>query len=386
MAGKLPKGWAEVGDGEIRGQLQSMLPSDRNRFWNNVRLRNVIRAGSFSQLRKQVNVERSSLASNRPYSMEVLENIPDYRVMLGLQYLIHLGHEAGLTSKLEPVLSFPLGSNVVSLAETVRMYETMVTGNRHDVQLPDGFEEIDMEEEDQDGLSIIERIEAPDGKVLYDRAVAPRPVYDTATSSALGNILQNVILYGTGRYARDHVRLHSEDKKREKELEKMDLPLPMLGKTGTANDFRNASFMGYVPVGIAPEGAALTLYPGYAVGVYVGFDDNRKLKKGSTRITGAQGALPVWADIAASLYELEGTGDVLDPVDLVFNGIGLKYPDTGEMFVPVNPENGGLVVDGRGAKKSLIPPETPSILSHGKVSGNGHFEPDRIFHPFWLNR
>ncbi len=386
QAARLARTWVEVGEDELQQELRSMFPSDRDRFWNAVRLRNFITAGSFARVRNQMKVERASLAANKPYSMEVLSNISDYRVMLGLQYLISLGHQAGLTSRLEPILSFPLGSNVVSLSETVRMYETMVTGSRHDVRLPNGFEEIDLEEDDQDGLAIIERIEGPGGKVIYARDVAPRPVYDPATSSDLANILQNVILFGTGRYARDHVRLHSEDKARDKELAKLDLPLPMLGKTGTANDFRNASFMGYVPVGIAPEGAALTLEPGYAVGVYVGFDDNRKLKKGSTRITGAQGALPVWSAIAASLYDLEALGEQLDPVDLVFNGIGLKYPDTGQLFVPVDPENGGLVVDGHGAKKSLIPPDSPAVLSHGQVSREGYFEPGRAFHPFWQNR
>jgi hypothetical protein len=266
------------------------------------------------------------------------------------------------------------------------MYETMVTGTRFDVFLPDGFEEIDLEEDDQDGLSIIERIEGPGGKVIYSRKPAVRAVYDPKTSSALSNILQNVVLHGTGRYARDNVRLHSLDEVREEELAKMNLPLPLLGKTGTANDYRNASFLGYVPAGIAPEGAALTFTPGYTVGVYVGFDSNVSMRKGSTRITGAQGALHAWAAIAGTLYDFEGLGEKLDPVDLVFNGIGLKYPDTGELFVPVAPKNGGMVVEGRGARKALIPPSEPVVLSYGQVSGSGHFEPERSFRPFWKNQ
>jgi membrane peptidoglycan carboxypeptidase len=318
--------------------------------------------------------------------MEVLAGISDYRVMVGLQYLIKLARESGIKSSLEPVLSFPLGSNVVTLAESVRMYETMVTGKSYNVVLPAGLEERDLKEDDQDGLAIIERIEGPDGKILYSRQSVDRQVFDQKTSSIVSNILQNVVLHGTGRYARDHVRLRSWDTTRQKELDKMNLPLPLLGKTGTANDYRNASFMGYVPAGIAPEGAALTFTPGYAVGVYVGFDSNVPMKKSSTRITGAQGALHAWSKIAGDLYELEGLGDKLDPVDLVFNGIGLKYPDTGQMFVPVDPKAGGRVVAGRGARKSLIPPDAPVILSYGQVSNNGHFEPERSFRPFWLNQ
>jgi len=260
-----------------------------------------------------------------------------------------------------------------------------VTGNRYDVLLPDGFEEIDLEEDDQDGLSIIERIEGSGGKIIYMREAAAHPVYDSRTSSALSNILQNTVLHGTGRYARDHVRLHSVNTARQEKLDKMNLPLPLLGKTGTANDYRNASFMGYMPAGIAPEGAALTFTPGYTVGVYVGFDSNVPMRKGSTRITGAQGALHAWSAIAASLYDMEGIGDKLDPVDLVFNGIGLKYPETGQLFVPINPKAGGTVSEGRGGRKALIPPSSPVVLSYGQVRGAGHFGAERSFRPFWKN-
>ena len=386
LASELPDHWQVIGEQALRGRLQGLQPAEADRFWNGVQLEGHICSGAFGQVQRQMEVERASLFSRKPYSLEVLTNISDYRVMLGLQYLIKLGRQSGITSRLEPVLSFPLGSNVVSLAEIVRVYETLVTGNRYDVLLPDGFEEIDLEEEEQDGLAIIERIEGPGGKIIYSRQASARPLLDQKTSSEIRNIFQNVVLYGTGRYARDNVRLHSKNTDRERELQKMDLPLPLLGKTGTANDFPNACFIGYVPVGIAPEGAALTFSPGYTVGVYVGYDSNEPMKKGSTHITGAQGALPAWSKIAGAIFELEGTADQLDPVDLVFNGIGLKYSDTGQLFVPVDPKAGGTVIEGRGARKSLIPPETPVVLSYGQVSANGHFEPERSFMPFWVNQ
>jgi membrane peptidoglycan carboxypeptidase len=386
VANKVPDSWQVVSEQALRGRLQGLLPAEGNRFWGRIRLNGLISSYAYAQVQRQMQVERAALSSHKSYSLEVLAAVSDYRVMLGLQYLIKLGKESGITSKLEPVLSFPLGSNVVSLAESVRMYQTLVTGNRYDVLLPEGLEEIDLVEDDQDGLSIIERIEGPGGKVIYSREPDIRPVLDQRTSSAISNILQDVVLHGTGRYARDNVRLHSVNATREKELAKMDLPLPLLGKTGTANDYRNASFMGFVPAGIAPEGAALTFSPGYTVGVYVGFDSNVSMKKGSTRITGAQGALQAWSNIAGSLYDLEGLGDQLDPVDLVFNGIGLKYPDTGQLFVPVDPKAGGTVVEGRGALKSLIPPDATVVLGYGQVNSNGHFEPKRSFRPFWMNQ
>lgn len=386
VANKVPDSWQVVSEQELRDRLQWLLPAEVDRFWEMVRLNGLVSSYAYAQVQRQMQVERAALSSRKPYSLEVLANVRDYRVMLGLQYLIKLGRESGIISKLEPVLSFPLGSNVVSLAESVRMYQTLVTGNRYDVLLPEGLEEIDLSEDDQDGLAIIERIEGPDGKVIYSRKPDIVPVLDQRTSSATSSILQDVVLHGTGRYARDNVRLHSVDATREKELAKMDLPLPLMGKTGTANDYRNASFMGFVPAGIAPEGAALTFSPGYTVGVYVGFDSNVPMKKGTTRITGAQGALQAWSSIAGALYDLEGLADQLDPVDLVFNGIGLKYPDTGQLFVPVDPKAGGTVLEGRGGLKSFIPPDRPVVLGHGQVSSNGHFEPERSFRPFWMNQ
>ncbi|RUM41009.1 MAG: hypothetical protein DSY80_09420, partial [Desulfocapsa sp.] len=379
--------WQIVGRQEMDNFLLGMGPRELDRFFGNVLLDGRIHSSSLEQVQRQVEVERAAIGSRKPYSLEVLAGISDYRVMLGLQYLIQLGRRAGISSRLEPVLSFPLGSNVVSLLDTVRMYETLVTGNSHEIlTAQESTQERNQEEDDQDGLTIIERIEGPGGEIIYSSRVADRPLLDRRTSSEISSILQNVVLYGTGRYAGKNVRLHSENSEREQELERLDLSLPMLGKTGTANDFRNAAFIGYVPVGIAPEGAALTFSPGYTVGVYVGFDNNESMRKGSTHITGAQGALPAWSAIAGEIFEIENVADRLDPVDLVFNGIGLKYPDTGQLFIPIAPKSGGRVIAGRGARHSLISPETPVILSYGQVTAHGHFEPARSFIPFWSNR
>ena len=382
---KIPDTWQMLSDQDIFSRLDGMLPGETGQFWEDILLNGHVSSYAVSQVQQQMEAERALLAEHKPYSMEILADVRDYKVMLGLQYLIALGHEAGITSTLKPVLSFPLGSNVVSLAESVRMYQTLVTGNRYKVLCPEDNTPEKSEAEDQDGLAIIERIEGPDGEIIYEREPNVHKVYDPQTSSSISNILENTVHYGTGHYARKNVRLVSTVDSRQKELEKMNLPLPLLGKTGTANDYRNASFMGYVPVGIAPEGAALTFIPGYTVGVYVGFDSNTSMKKGNTHITGAQGALHAWSGIARFLYQQEQVGDKLDTVDLVFNGISLKYPDTHQKFVPVDPKNGGIVIEGRGAKRSVITPSGPAILSHGQVTAQGVFEPLRSFKPFWMN-
>ncbi len=383
---RLPKNWLMVGDTDMRLRLQGLWPDEADAVWNNILLGGKVSATSFDQVQRQVAVERTALSSRKPYSMEVLASVSDYRVMLGLQYLIKLARESGVNSKLDPVLSFTLGSNVVSLSEIVRMYETMVTGNSYVLQQPESEEESNIYREDQDGLSIIDRIQTPDGTIIYSRQSTATPVYDAKTSNTISNILQNVVHYGTGRYARKNVRLHSNDEDRESEMKKLDLVLPLLGKTGTANDFRNAAFIGYVPTGLAPEGAALTLSPGYTVGVYSGFDENDPMKKGSTRISGSQGALPTWSSIAEAVYKMEGVADHLDPVDLVFNGISLKYPDSGQQFIPVNHKGGGIVINGAKVEKTLMPPEVPAVLSHGHMSADNQLDVERNFRPFWFNQ
>ncbi len=380
-----PDSWQPLPEMELRNRLQGLFPTEMSALWNNILLEGTVSSAGLSMVQQQIQVERAALASRKPYSMEVLSTVSDYRVMLGLQYLIRLARESGIfSSRLDPVLSFPLGSNVVSLAETVRMYETLVTGNRYDTVSGDAAD--DKELDDPDGLAIIDHIIGADGRIIYRRQVRPHPVLDVKTSSGISNILQNVIHYGTGRYAYKNVRLSSDNDEQNSALEELNIALPLLGKTGTANDFRNAAFMGYVPTGIAPEGAALTFSPGYTVGVYVGFDSNESMKKGSTRISGAQGALPVWTHIANAIYKKEKIGERLDPVDLVFNGIGLKYPDSGQFFVPVDHKGGGLIRQGQGAVQSLFPPENPSVLAHGSVEVNGYFARKRDFIPFWRNQ
>ncbi|MCI5160412.1 MAG: hypothetical protein D3906_18695, partial [Candidatus Electrothrix sp. AUS1_2] len=86
-----------------------------------------------------------------------------------------------------------------------------------------------------------------------------------------------------------------------------------------------------------------------------------------------------------SLYSLEGVAERLDTVDLAFDGISLKYPDTGQYFLPVQQDNGGIR-SGRGAgERTAVNPNSPVVLEHGIPEGNG-FTEERRFIPFWLNQ
>jgi len=383
---ELPSNWTALSTQELLDHLVALDPDRLDSFWREqVRLDGMVTAATLQQVESQMRIEREKLGPDKLYSLDVLGEVRDFRVMLGMQYLVRLAKECGINSKFEPVLSLPLGSNVVSLSEITRTYETLITGNRHDAADGPTLAESELDGHvDPDGAAIIERIETPEGRVVYSRQVYKTRVVDPKSAAAIANILQNVVPYGTGKYAMEHVRLRSDDPARSKILAKMNQPYPLLGKTGTANDYRNAAFIGHVPV-LAPDQSGLSLQGGYTVGVYAGFDNNAPMVRGGFRVSGSLGALPVWSAIAQTLLDEEKVADRLDAVDLTFNGFSLQYPEVQQVFLPVGPHQGGAVTGSSGLRQTT-PPTSPASLCFGAVGASGRFEPERLFLPFWRNR
>lgn len=368
----------------IFNRLKWMGAEKRKTFFDDIVLEDVICCCLFDEVSRRMEEEKKWLYSSKPYSMEVLATVHDYRVMLGLQYLRDLAQASGIGSPTQPVLSFPLGSNVISLFDAVNLYETMVTGSRYatngELQHPDPDSD---EETDPAGLSLIERIESFTGEILYSRETAARTVFDLKTRNAVNSILQNTVQYGTGNYAHKTVRLHSSDPEKEQELQSLNIPVPLLGKTGTANSFRNSAFLGYVPV-LSDTGTMMSVDNGYAVGVYVGFDDNRPMARGTTRISGSSGSLPTWAKIADALLQHQQTGERVDTVDLSFSGLGLRYPGNSHLFISADPERGGNVsLNSRLIKSEIAPDDSLYILTYGKEITGGRFQPERFFNPYY---
>lgn len=383
---ELPPNWMELGIQEVTSHLTSLSPAEFESFWREqVQLEGSLSAATLQQVADQIRIERDKIGNDKLYSLDVLSEVRDFRIMLGLQYMVRLAKECGINSTFEPVLSLPLGSNVVSLSEMTRLYETLITGFRHDAADGPTLAQAELDGRvDPDGAAIIERIETPEGRVVYSRQVHRTRVLDAKSSAAIGNILQNVIPYGTGKYAMEHVRLRSNDPERQKILDKMKQPYPLLGKTGTANDYRNAAFLGYVPL-LTSDLSGVGFQGGYTVGVYAGYDDNLPMVRGGFRVSGSLGALPAWSEIAQGLLDVEQVADRIDAVDLTFNGLTLQYPDVGQVFLPVAPHQGGAVTSSSGARQA-IPPPGPASLSFGAIGSNGRFEPERLFLPFWKNR
>lgn len=364
----------EVFDGEqLIDYLKGMTQTGRRLFWGNVRFGGLgLTSSSFLVARRQFQDEYQRLSGKRPWDYEVLEQLPDFRMAVGLHYLVALGRSMGIESRLQPVLSFPLGSNVVTLFEMTRLYETMIRG---DLVTWGGRQTDDRAETTEEGLcqalSIIDHIESEDGRLLYRPRRRAQRIVDPKTSIEINSILENVIHFGTGHEARRSVRYKNP-------AAKLDLPLPLLGKTGTANDYTNASFFGFVPVA-AGNRRDMALAGGYAIGVYVGFDDNRPMRHDKVHLSGSNGALPAWTAIANAVLEEEKLVERLDPKKLSAGGPALVRPQLGQLNLQIQGDAGGRIaspatVVGNGGR---------AIRTFGTVSSLGRFVPASQFEPFW---
>jgi penicillin-binding protein 1A len=130
-------------------------------------------------------------------------------VKVGPANVVDVAHRMGVRSPLRPVCSITLGSQAVTPLEMTDAFATLAARGVHHRPFA------------------VKRIVAADGTVLArtraraDRALAQDDA-DTMTS-----VLQHVVLEGTGTAAA--------------------IGRPVAGKTGTAEDFRDAWFCGYAP-------------------------------------------------------------------------------------------------------------------------------------------
>jgi membrane peptidoglycan carboxypeptidase len=361
----VPAGWRPVAWFELSELLNSMDFLEAEVFWSGVLIDNLLAAETVDIISETVEREYRKLRELAPYSPEILHEVRDFKVLVALRYIIGLCRQMGIESKLDPVLSFPLGSNVLSLLEVARAYEGMLTGS---VMLNGG--------EGRPGLAIIEAIEGSDGEVIYRSERAARKVLAPETSLEVTDILRQVIKHGTGRYADRNVRLRSAERTRDQQLSELALHVPVVGKTGTANSFTNAAFAGGIP-GLRP-GGFFSFPDGYILTSYVGYDDNKPMVRNTTHITGAAGALPIWTDVANQILLKKDYAAGIDLEDLSFSGISefpLYYSTLGQVQVKIDPERGGLPVGDQAAGVS--------ILSFGEFIDAGQIKPARFFRPYW---
>jgi len=333
--------------------LRALLSGDR------VLLEGQLRPSTVESLRLKM-AERRSVLGDEPrlYAPDQLALVRDYRVLVGIRYVIELARRSGVRSPIEPVQSLALGSSDITLLEAAQLYQVMFTGDTYQFfpsaegALASG-QDVDVGEEmlerpfdarraaNLPSAGLIARIERADGELIYEAVRDKLSVQDAQTAGELGTMLREVVRHGTGRRAKGAVRPTSDDAARKERLAALPVEIPLAGKTGTTNAYRNAAFVGMVP-GLPPEGEDLTWGSGQVVAVYVGYDDNTEMKRGGIRIAGASGGLPVWIDVARACVEASDTGDRVDLVDLALSSrseLALRFPE-GFEEIPIDRTTG----------------------------------------------
>jgi penicillin-binding protein 1A len=192
---------------------------------------------------------------------------------IGIDSLLKTAKNVGIRTKLEPYDSTALGASEVTLLELANAYRFMASG-------------IHVEPH------VIDSIAQSGGQAVYSY----RPFCCATNESDEGLALIQEGLRGVVRIPLGTAHA----------LDSSDFPIPVMGKTGTTNDFRDALFVGstYGPTGIT-------------VAVRIGFDDSRSLGEEET---GARAALPVFREIMLKTYQEHLAGAVPSfPADMEEN-------------------------------------------------------------------
>ena len=302
------------------------------------------------------NTERNftEMLARKRYSFETLSQISDFRTLVNLSFVVYLSKKLGITTELDPVLSFPLGPNSISIMEAALAYESLLTGYRFPFPVGDK----------EDAVPIIQRITDREGNILWEYAGKPEKVVSDRVSAQVSEILKNVMENGTGSSARDAVKV-------------FDTSIPSFGKTGTANNYTNSSFVGFIP-GYDKKGGQMSMNEGYVIASYVGYDDNRPMKGKYLSVYGASGALPLWVATAKAVAASPDYVEGLQPADLIFSQMVLPEDIKGEFSKePVSPLTG---LPLQPFEREQLHSRVPEVLApikdmEGKRQLMRHFEP-----------
>ena len=173
---------------------------------------------------------------------------------VGIRAVIQTARTLGISTPLEYDYTIALGSNGSKLFELTRAYGAFANGGY--VVQP----------------FAIEKIETSRGKIVYraPKAKASRQL-SLKTAAEMTAMLKTVITNGTGRGA--------------------NIGVPCAGKTGTTDNYKDASFVGYTP--------------SVVTGVWVGNDDNTTTHS----IQGGSAPARIWHDVMLTAVEKFGKSD-----------------------------------------------------------------------------
>lgn len=328
-----------------------------------IRIDGLITSEALDWLQENLKKNYRRLLNHKRYDMEVLNNVRDFRTLVNLSYVVRLTRELGVSTKLDPVLSFPLGPNSISILEAARVYQAIMNGKTYSLS---GANSDAM-------VPVINKIVDRYGDLLWEYKPQPKKVLTNRVSRLITGILGKVMETGTGRSAGDKLKVSLGDHN-----EKINVSIPSFGKTGTSNRFTNSSFVGFIPTPDTGTGM-LNTEDGYVIACYVGYDDNRPMKSEHMTVYGASGALPIWIDTAnAILNSRIYKKNLLQPADLVFNPL-MALEGTHEQMQPlsVSPVTGLPLHLNR---KRTIPDLFPKVMAEVQALDDG-WQLKRTFEP-----
>jgi penicillin-binding protein 1A len=256
---------------------------------------------------------------------------------IGPEAAVTLARRMGISSELPAQLSLALGSGEVTPIELTNSFATLAasgvaTAPRlvHEVR---GVRAAAGEDAGEDAAGLREP--------ASDQVLAPEVAYVAM------DMMTSVITEGTGTAARD-------------------LGMPVAGKTGTSNESRDAWFIG--------------MTPGYVVGVWIGFDDNRPL---GGRESGGKTALPVYIELMKRIGKNERNAHWTMPPNvtplLVDKATGLLAPEGApeesvytEVFVAGTEPRDYAPAPGEAAAETFVEDEYDDVdVAAGDGTGAG---------------
>jgi penicillin-binding protein 1B len=171
----------------------------------------------------------------------------DLAMQVGLDRVVNTAEAFGFTTSLKPYPSLALGACEVVPLELARAYCVFAA----DGVLPYPL--------------TLKAVLDEEGTMLERRHATIKSVISPAKAFIMSSMLRSAVTEGTAR-----------------SLMNMGITVPVAGKTGTTNRFRDAWFVGYTPDILAL--------------VWVGFDDGSSIDA-----PGSAAAMPIWADLINSI-------------------------------------------------------------------------------------
>jgi len=192
---------------------------------------------------------------------------------IGIDSVLNTARDVGIRTVLRRYETTALGASEVTLLELANAYRMMASGIRAEPY-------------------VIARIVHSGGGTIYSHHLPCCPINEDGFElSMIQEGLRGVVRIPSGT-------AHA--------LDAHTFPIPVMGKTGTTNNYRDALFIGstYGPDGIT-------------VAVRIGFDDNRSL---GGKETGGRAALPVFREVMLNTYQANLVGPVPSfPADMENN-------------------------------------------------------------------